>query len=329
MRDGGMYVKGNFGKRFSCAVLILAGFVLFSGAAASAFSSAGAWLGDAPGGESKYVENEWNFVDGAMDVSEGIPEDAEGVLEKIRAAGKLRVATEPYFPPQEFIDPNQTGQDRFVGSDMELAKLIAERMGVKLEIVPMEFTDVLPAVADGLCDLAISGLAFTPQRAAMVELSKGYYYSEEPTGCGVLIRAADAETITGVEDLKDKTLFAQRGSLQETMMAEHVQFYREFRRVNSVQELYSAVQNGRADAAAVDAENALLYIQNNPDCGLMLSPDMYFTLKEQFTGDRIAGAKGELQLMYFVNGVINELLKTGQYDDWFRRYEVYAEWLKE
>ena len=112
-------------------------------------------------------------------------------------------------------------------------------------------------------------------------------------------------------------------------MAEHVQFYREFRRVNSVQELYSAVQNGRADAAAVDAENALLYIQNNPDCGLMLSPDMYFTLKEQFTGDRIAGAKGELQLMYFVNGVINELLKTGQYDDWFRRYEVYAEWLKE
>ena len=120
--------------------------------------------------EPVYMENQYNFVDASMDVSGGIPADATGRLERIRSAGKLRVATEPYFAPQEFIDPEKSGQEQYVGSDMELAKLIAERMGVTLEIVPMDFTDVLPAVADGECDLAISGLAFTPGRANQVEL---------------------------------------------------------------------------------------------------------------------------------------------------------------
>ena len=126
--------------------------------------------------EETYVENEWNFVEGSMDISGGIPSDAVGVLERILITGKLRVATEPYFPPQEFIDPAKKGQESFVGPDMELARLIAKRMGVMLEIVPMDFSEVLPAVTDGQCDLAISALAYTPARAMMVELSKGYYF---------------------------------------------------------------------------------------------------------------------------------------------------------
>ena len=123
--------------------------------------------------EEIYVENAWNYVENSMDVSHGIPEDAAGALERIRLRGKLLVATEPYYPPQEFIDPSKTGQDQYVGPDMELARLIAKRMGVELEIVPMEFSRVLFAVADGECDLAISALAYTPSRAVMMTLSKG------------------------------------------------------------------------------------------------------------------------------------------------------------
>ena len=60
-------------------------------------------------GEPRYVENEWNYVDQSMDVSHGIPEEAYGRLALIRETGKLRVATEPYFVPAEFIDPGKTG----------------------------------------------------------------------------------------------------------------------------------------------------------------------------------------------------------------------------
>ncbi|MBR2698614.1 MAG: transporter substrate-binding domain-containing protein, partial [Clostridia bacterium] len=173
----------------------------------------------------KYVRNEWNYVEDSMDVSGGIPEDATGRLGRIRALGRLTVATEPYFPPQEFIDESRTGQERYVGADMELARLIAERMGVELEIVPLEFTDVLTGVADGKYDLAISALSFTSGRAAVMEMSKGYYFTHEPASSGLVIREADAEKIRSVEDLSARDIVAQSGSLQESMAVENIPFY--------------------------------------------------------------------------------------------------------
>ena len=273
--------------------------------------------------DSSYVENSWNFVDGSMDVSAGIPEDAVGVLADIRSRGLLRVATEPYYPPQEFIDPSREGQDRFVGADMELARAIAGAMGVELEIVPMEFTEVLTAVEEQQCDLAISALAYTPGRAAVVELSKGYNFAEENAGSALVIRQSDAGEITGAADLAGRDIVAQSGSLQELLMAENVLDYHEFRRLSGSQEVYDAVISGEADAAMVDVEPALGYIANNPECGLMLLEHRY-TLEAEFDGDRVAARKGELQLIYFVNGVIDGLLKSGQYRAWFEEYEALA-----
>lgn len=273
--------------------------------------------------EELFVENQWDYVDEAISVSQGIPDDATGVLAKIKAAGVLRVATEPYFPPQEFIDPSLEGQDRFVGADMNMARLIAERMGVTLEIVPMDFSLVLNAVTEGLCDLAVSALSYTPERAFMVELSKGYYFSEGGNS-GILIREGDRENIKSLSDLWDKTIAAQSSSLQETMMAKHVTAYQEFRRLKSMNEVYALLMDGRADAAMVDLDSARAYIQSNPDCGLTLVPDLVFTLEEQFQGDRVAAKKGELQLVYFVNGVIDELLSADRYDQWYAESEAYA-----
>ena len=273
---------------------------------------------------SPYVENEYNFVDGSIDVSHGIPDDAEGVLALIRDAGVLRVATEPYFPPQEFIDPNLSGQDSYVGADMELARRIAERMGVELVIVPMEFTEVLTAVSEGSCDLAISALSFTPGRASVVEMSKGYNYAGENAGSALVIRAEDADAIRSVNDLAGRDIVAQSGSLQEMLMAGNVTHYHQFRRLSQMQDVYDAVESGLADAAMADAEATQAYIDGNPSCGLMLVPGVRFRQEEAFDGDRIAGKKGELQLMYFVNGVIDEVLENGQYRAWFEEYEVRA-----
>ena len=271
-----------------------------------------------------YIENEWNYVDGSMDVSKGIPEDASGRLAMIRDSGKLTVATEPYYPPQEFIDETQTGQARFIGADMELARLIARRMGVELEIVPLEFTEVLSQVANGKYDLAISALSFTSARAAVLEMSKGYYFTNEPASTGILIREKDADVIRGVDDLAERDLAAQSGSLQETMAVESIAFYRMFRRLSSVNAVYAAVENGNVDAGIVDLKNAHAYIENHPGCGLTIVPDVYFSLQPQYQGDRIAAEKGEIELMYFVNGVIDEVLESGQYDKWFDEFAEYA-----
>jgi polar amino acid transport system substrate-binding protein len=63
----------------------------------------------------------------------------------------------------------------------------------------------------------------------------------------------------------------------------------------------------------VDRETAETYIRNNPGAGLALAEDLYFVLEEQYLGDRVVAKKGEAQLIYFVNGVIDEVLADGTY----------------
>ena len=129
------------------------------------------------------------------------------------------MATEPYYSPQEFIDPSLEGEEQYVGADMELARLIAERMGVELRIVPLAFSDALASVANGTNDLIISGVSFTPARAGMLEMSKGYHLTDETANVGILIREEDRDRIRSEEDLAGKNLAAQSGSVQESLLA--------------------------------------------------------------------------------------------------------------
>ncbi len=272
----------------------------------------------------EYVKNRWNFVETSMDVSGGIPEDIRGRLALIREAGKLRVATEPHYAPQEFIDPSLEGQDQYQGADMELARLIAERMGVELEIVPLEFTEVLSETAAGTYDLAISGLAYTPARANSMELTKGYHYSQDDSRTGFLIRKADAGEIRDAQDLTGRDIAAQAGSLQELLALENITQYRQFIRLSSMEQVYKALETGIVDAAAADIETARLYIEKHPSCGLVILEDISYQLEDELRGDRIAAPGGEIELAAFVNGVIDEILKSGQYEEWFKEYHDYA-----
>ena len=253
-----------------------------------------------------------------MDVSNGIPDTANGVLARIKETGVLRVATEVYFAPQEFIDPALDGQDAYAGADMELARLIADRMGVELVIVPMEYTETLRAVSRDECDLAIAAFAYTPARALSNELSKGYFFTEELSNITMVIREEDAEKYRTVEDMKNAVLAAVRNSRQETVTVQNIGEYSEFRRLPQIQDVYDAIRSGAADAGIVDIENAQTYLRNNPGCGLMITEGIRFILEEQYRGDRIAGKKGETELMYFVNGVIDEVVGSGMYTEWYK-----------
>ncbi len=278
----------------------------------------GRGLGDTP----VLAENAWNYVDASLDISLGIPEGVTGQLAVIRDRGVLRVATEPYYPPQEYIDPSLSGQDQYVGADMDLARLIAQRMGVTLEIVPMEFSEVLNAVADGSCDLAIAALSYTPSRAAFVELSKGYHYAEENQGSGILVRQAEQAQYPDLQSLESSVLAAQRGSLQESVAADHIQLYLEFRRLPTVQEIYDALISGEIDAAVIEMESTEIWLESHPDSGLVLLPDLRFTLAPEADGHRVAARKGEIMLTAFINGVIDEVLNSGQYEAWIDEHNL-------
>ncbi len=273
-------------------------------------------------GWAALTENEWNYVDQSLDISGGIPKGITGALAEIRDRGVLRVVTSPWYPPQEFIDASLSGQDQYVGADMELARLIAERMGVSLEIIPAEFSAVLSIVADGGADLAISAISYTPTRAMMTEMSRGYHYAKGSAGTSLLVRKENAESFPDASSLDGRILVAQRGSLQEALAAEHFPRYLEFRRFSSIQEVYDAVESGAADAAVVDADIAGTHLENHPDCALTLLPQFSFQLDEALDGDRIVARKGELYLIGYVNAVLEEVLASGQYEQWFDAFSA-------
>lgn len=251
---------------------------------------------------------------------------AENRLEAILSRGYIEIATEPYFAPNEFIDPTKTGDEQYVGSDIELANYIADALGVELRLKPMDFTSVLGSIASAKYDLAISALAYTPARAETMNLSKGYYFgSEDPQKAyGILIRKEDADKIKTIDDLADKVIAAQNGSLQEQFVQEQIPAYQKYQRVSSTNDAFLMVEAGRADAMAAALKMAQLYIDSNPDSNLMILPDFYFVVDPDTQGTRIGIPKGEDELTERIDEIIDEILEQDLYNQWYDEYKEYA-----
>lgn len=265
----------------------------------------------------------------AMTTTAGEEDHSSNRLEDILKRGYIEVATEPSFAPNEFIDPNKSGDDQYVGSDIELAKYIAKELGVELRLKPMDFTSVLGSITAKKYDMAISALAYTPARAETMNLSKGYYYgSEDPQKAyGILIRKEDAEKIKSIEDLAELTIAAQNGSLQEMFVREQIPAYKKLNLVSSTNDAFLMVQTGRADAMAAALKMAQLYLDSNPNSGLMILPGFYFTVDEDTQGTRIGIPKGEDELTDRINEIIDDIIEQDLYNQWYEEYKEYAKTL--
>lgn len=245
-------------------------------------------------------------------------------LEEIMERGYIEVVTEPYFAPNEFIDPSKEVGNQIVGSDIELAKFIAERIGVELRIVPLEFSAVLSSITESKYDLAISSLAYTPARAEAMNMSKGYYFSKESDGHGLVIRVEDEGNIKGVQELAEKVVVAQSGSLQELFVKEQLPKYKEFKRVSSSNDGLLMIQERKADVCVASISMAKLYISANKDSGLMVVNGFKFTEDESTSGIRIGMPLGEDELTEKINEIIDEVIETGIFEEWNIEYTEYA-----
>ena len=74
-------------------------------------------------------------------------------------AGKLIMATNATFPPYEYKEG-----ETIVGIDAEVAKLIADKLGLELEIADVEFDSIIPGVQTGKYDMGMAGMTVTDER---------------------------------------------------------------------------------------------------------------------------------------------------------------------
>ena len=244
----------------------------------------------------------------------------DDLLEEIKAQGYIELCTEPYFAPFEFVDPSKTGDDQYVGVDIEIAKYIAEKIGVELRIVPLDFTAVLAGIADGKYDMAISAIAYSPSRAEAMRLSN--VYKPNSGGYGFLTRAEDVDKYSSVEDLKDAVVITQSGSVQESLYNQNVKACKEFKLVANMTDGYLAVAEGKADVCICSTESAQLYAEAN---GGLAIPDFRFEVDPNMNGTVVAmPLKGSESLLEVVNEAIAELNAQGKIDQWNEEYTAYA-----
>ena len=244
----------------------------------------------------------------------------DDLLEEIKAQGYIELCTEPYFAPFEFVDPSKTGDDQYVGVDIEIARYIAEKIGVELRIVPLDFTAVLAGIADGKYDIAISAIAYSPSRAEAMRLSN--VYKPNSGGYGFLTRTEDVDKYTSVEDLKDAVVITQSGSVQEALYNQNVKVCKEFKLVANMTDGYLAVAEGKADVCICSTESAQLYAEAN---GGLAIPDFRFEVDPNMNGTVVAmPLKDSESLLEVVNEAIAELNAQGKIDQWNEEYTAYA-----
>lgn len=230
-------------------------------------------------------------------------------LEKIKESGKLVLATSPDFAPLEFEDLS-SGEAQYVGSDIELAKYIAEKLGVELEISAMDFSAVQAAIPSGQADIAISGFARTEERAQNMELSTPFNITEDG-GQTVLVAKGQGANYTAAEDFSGLQIGAQNGSLQYNLVSSQLPEDVEIVPVGSLNDGVLMLETGKIDALASDLSNAELLLESHDG---IETTDFMFEYSSE--GNVAAVKKGETELIEAVNEIIEEVNELGLYDQW-------------
>lgn len=230
-------------------------------------------------------------------------------LEKILESGKLVLATSPDFAPLEFEDLS-SGEAQYVGSDIELAKYIAEKLGVELEISAMDFSAVQAAIPSGQADIAISGFARTEERAQNLELSTPFNITEDG-GQTVLVAKGQGANYTAAEDFSGLQIGAQNGSLQYNLVSEQLPEDVEIVPVGSLNDGVLMLETGKIDALASDLSNAELLLESHDG---IETTDFMFEYSSE--GNVAAVKKGETELIEAVNEIIEEVNELGLYEQW-------------
>lgn len=223
-----------------------------------------------------------------------------GLTAMAEDGGVLTMATNAEFPPYEYHEG-----DEIVGIDAEVAGLIAEKLGMTLEIEDMAFESVLAAVQTGKADIAMAGLTVTEDRLQTVNFTDSYATATQ------MIIVAEGSEIASVGDLDGKTIGVQLGTTGD-IYVEDIEGAT-IERYNKGFEAVQALTQGKVDAVVIDGEPAKVFVSQTE--GLVL-------LDEPFTEEEyaIAIAKDNEELLEKVNTALNELKESGEFQKIVDKY---------
>lgn len=211
------------------------------------------------------------------------------------ADGKLTVATSPDFAPYEFYAIGADGTPELAGFDMELAKYIADYLGLELEVITVDFDGVLSELQTKSVDLGMAGLSPDPKREGIMDFSDIYYTG----GQSLVTIKANAETYNSFEAINksDVSVGAQTGSIQMDL-ANTNSPDADIIALPKVTDIISELLAGKMDAAYIETDVAKSYQKNYPDLEIVMD------VPYEQEGSSIGVSKGNEALLAGVNEAI-------------------------
>ncbi len=209
--------------------------------------------------------------------------------------GKLIMATNATFPPYEYYDADK----QIVGIDAEVAGLIADKLGLELEIADMEFDSIIAAVKQGKADIGMAGITITEERKKNVAFTDTY------TTATQMIIVQEGSPIASPEDLKDVKVGVQTGTTGDLYVSDLAEDGVEVMQFSKGIDAVIALTQGKVDAVVIDGEPAKVFVEENE--GLVL-------LDEAFTEEEyaIAVAPDNEELLEQINTALAELEESGE-----------------
>ncbi len=236
----------------------------------------------------------------------------EHSLEAIKQKGKLVVTTEAGYAPFEFLDEN----DNIIGLDAELAKKLAEDLGVELDMQNIAFDSVVPEVQAGNADMAIAGLTPDAEKKKSVDMSDIYYAG----GHCMLVLEENADVYVDAQSLKGQVIATQKAAVQEKMIAEQYPDS-EALLLPDFPQCVANLKTGACAAVMLDTTSAEQYMKNIEGLAISKAP---VASDEGEEGNAVAVMKGNEELLAWVNEKISEYKEAGLISEWFEQAKEQA-----
>lgn len=216
--------------------------------------------------------------------------------------GKLTVATSPDFAPYEFYAIGEDGKPTLAGFDMAFAQYIADKLGLELEVVPMDFDGTLSELGAKKCDLGMAGYSPDPKRENLMNFSDIYYKG----GQSFVTVESLKDVITSMEVANDAQyqIGSQTGSIQADLAKKNTpdadNIY-----LAKVTDIVAQLVAGKLDGAFIETVVAESYQKNYPE--LKIVCDVPYDQE----GSAVGVNKDNEALLAAVNLIVAEALADG------------------
>lgn len=230
---------------------------------------------------------------------------SDDLLETIQKRGTIIVGLEGDWAPWSYVDEN----DELNGYDVEVAKAIADKLGVEIQIVPGEWDGLFAGMDAGRYDMVVNGVEVTEERADKYDFSTPYAYIRT-----ALIVKGDNDSIKTFEDLKGKKT---ANSIASTYMNLAESYGATCYGVSTLDETLTMVLQGRVDATLNAIVSFTDYMAQHPDSNLKV-----VATTEEASNVAIPMRKGDetASLREAVNKAIDELREDGTLSELSTRF---------